>query len=142
MIFWYWLIIALVLLVGEVLTAGFFFLWMAFAAALTGILAWLFAEIGLESQVFFMAATSIGSIFLWRKLNLHYPISSDHPLLNQRGRQYVGRVFSLYEPIVNGQGKIKVDDSLWKVQGEDCPSTEKVKIVAVQGTVFIVERVT
>ena len=88
-----------------------------------------------------MAALSLLSIFLWRKLNQRYPIHSDHPLLNQRGRQYVGRVFSLHEPIVNGQGKIKVDDSLWKVQGEDCPSTEKVKVIAVQGTVFIVERV-
>ena len=53
----------------------------------------------------------------------------------------MGRVFSLYEPIKNGQGKIKVDDSIWKVQGADCDITTRVKVIAVRGTVFEVEKV-
>ncbi len=53
----------------------------------------------------------------------------------------MGRVFSLYEPIKNGQGKIKVDDSIWKVQGEDCDITSRVKVIAVRGTVLEVEKV-
>ena len=71
----------------------------------------------------------------------HHPITSDHPLLNKRGVQYLGRVFSLYEPIKNGQGKIKVDDSIWKVHGEDCDINTQVKVIAVRGTVFEVEKV-
>jgi hypothetical protein len=60
--------------------------------------------------------------------------------LNKRGQQYIGRVFSLYKPIENGEGKIKVDDSIWKVHGEDCDINAKVKVIAVRGTVFDVEK--
>jgi len=70
-----------------------------------------------------------------------HPITTDHPLLNKRGQQYIGRVFSLYKPIENGEGKIKVDDSIWKVHGEDCDISTKVKVIAVRGTVFDVERI-
>jgi inner membrane protein len=47
----------------------------------------------------------------------------------------------LYEAIENGQGKIKVDDSIWKVHGEDCGIHSKVKVVGVRGTVFDVKKV-
>jgi len=69
------------------------------------------------------------------------PTESDHPLLNKRGSQYIGRVFSLYKPIENGEGKIKVDDSIWKVHGEDCDIKTRVKVTAIRGTVFDVEKV-
>ena len=70
-----------------------------------------------------------------------HPTESDRPLLNRRGVQYIGRVFNLYQPIKNGEGKIKVDDSIWKVHGEDCDINSRVKVVAVRGTVFEVEKV-
>jgi membrane protein implicated in regulation of membrane protease activity len=34
-----------------------------------------------------------------------------------------------------------VDDSIWKVQGEDCGIDSKVKVIAIHGTVFDVEKV-
>ena len=66
------------------------------------------------------------------------PIETDRPLLNQRGAQYVGRQFHLDEPIVNGHGKIKVDDSIWKVHGPDCPEGARVTVTGVDGTVLVV----
>jgi membrane protein implicated in regulation of membrane protease activity len=62
-------------------------------------------------------------------------------LLNKRGQQYIGRTFNLYEAIENGQGKIKVDDSIWKVHGEDCPLGSKVRIISARGTVFDIEKI-
>jgi membrane protein implicated in regulation of membrane protease activity len=70
----------------------------------------------------------------------HHPIETDQPRLNRRGEQYVGRVFTLREPIVNGQGKIRVDDSTWKIQGVDCPSGTKVRVTGVNGVVLQVSR--
>ena len=68
------------------------------------------------------------------------PIKSDEPLLNRRGEQYVGRVVTLEEPIENGFGKVKVDDSIWKVEAsEDFPAGTKIKVTAVEGTVLQVE---
>lgn len=64
---------------------------------------------------------------------------TDVPALNRRGEQYIGRVFTLTEPIVNGVGKVKVDDTTWKVNGDDMEAGAKVRVVAIDGTVFKVE---
>lgn len=140
-VFWHWWVIALVLLVVEILTPGFFFLWMAVSGFITGALVWLVPSISLNSQLFVFSIMSIVTISAWKFYVKKHPIETDHPLLNQRGAQYIGRVFSLYEPIVNGQGKIKVDDSIWKVRGKDCNINTKVKVIAVRSTVFDVEKV-
>jgi membrane protein implicated in regulation of membrane protease activity len=65
---------------------------------------------------------------------------TDEPNLNRRGDQYVGRVFTLEEPIENGFGKVKVDDSIWKVEAKtDIESGKKIKVTAVEGTILQVE---
>lgn len=140
-VFWHWWVIALVLLVVEILTPGFFFLWMAVSGFITGALVWLVPGISLNSQLFVFSIMSIVTISAWKLYVKKHPIETDHPLLNKRGAQYIGRVFTLYEPIINGQGKIKVDDSIWKVHGKDCDINSKVKVIAVRGTVFDVEKV-
>jgi membrane protein implicated in regulation of membrane protease activity len=83
---------------------------------------------------------SILAIAAWRFYAKKHPIESDRPLLNKRGAQYIGRVFNLYAPIENGMGKIKVDDTIWRVHGPDCPINSKVRVVSVNGTVFEVEK--
>ena len=42
--------------------------------------------------------------------------------------------FTIEEPIVNGMGKIKVDDSTWRVNGSDQPAGTTVKVVSVDGS--------
>jgi membrane protein implicated in regulation of membrane protease activity len=140
-VFWYWWVIALVLLAIEILAPGFFFLWMAISGFVTGAMVLLIPSASMNVQVFVFSVLSVVAIIVWKFYGKKHPIASDHPLLNKRGDQYIGRVFSLYEPIKNGQGKIKVDDSIWKVHGEDCNIYSRVKVIAVRGTVFEVEKV-
>ena len=138
--FWYWWVLALILLAVEILAPGFFFLWMAISGFVTGALVLLLPATSIAIQIFLFSVLSIVTIIIWKFYGKKHPITSDHPLLNKRGDQYIGRVFSLYEPIKNGQGKIKVDDSIWKVHGEDCDINSRVKVIAIRGTVFEVER--
>ena len=140
-VFWYWWVIALILLVIELLAPGFFFLWMAISGFLTGAMVWLIPAISMNMQIFVFSILSVITITGWRLYGKKHPIETDQPLLNKRGAQYIGRVFNLYEPIKNGQGKIKVDDSIWKVHGEDCDIKTRVKVIASRGTVFDVEKV-
>jgi membrane protein implicated in regulation of membrane protease activity len=140
-VFWYWWVLAVVLLVVELLAPGFFFLWMSASGLLTGLLLWLVPTLSLDWQIFIFSSLSIIAIIAWKKFFKNAASATDQPLLNKRGQQYVGRVFNLYEAIENGQGKIKVDDTIWKVHGEDCPLGSKVKVVASRGTVFDVEQV-
>ena len=140
-VFWYWWVIGFILLVLEILTPGYFFMWMAISGFVTGTLILLIPVASMAMQIVIFSVLSVVTIITWKFYGKKHPGATDHPLLNKRGVQYIGRVFSLYQPIKNGEGKIKVDDSIWKVHGEDCDVNTKVKVVASRGTVFDVEKV-
>ena len=63
----------------------------------------------------------------------------DQPHLNRRGEQYVGRTFTLQEAIVNGSGKIRLDDLIWKIHGQGCPMGTRVTVTGADGVVLLVE---
>jgi len=42
------------------------------------------------------------SLILGRRYLRRHPIATDTPTLNKRGHQYIGRIFTLDQPIVNG----------------------------------------
>jgi inner membrane protein len=139
-VFWYWWVLSVGFLALEIIVTGFFFLWLAVAAFIVGLEYLLLPATSFDVQLFLFSVLAVSSILGWR----HYARTrevekTDHPFLNKRGAQYIGRTFNLVEPIENGHGKIKVGDSLWLVQGEDCPLGTKVKVTALKGTVFEVE---
>ena len=139
--FWHWWMVAVALVIIEIFAPTFFALWMAVAAFMTGVALYLVPEMQWEYQVFLFAILSVVSIVVWRHYYSKNPIATDEPLLNRRGEQYVGRVITLEEAIIDGQGKVKVDDSTWKIEGDDCPVGTKIKIVSVNNVVFQVESV-
>jgi membrane protein implicated in regulation of membrane protease activity len=64
---------------------------------------------------------------------------SDEPHLNRRGAQSVGQTLTVVEPIVHGRGKVRLGDTLWAVEGPDCPAGTRVRVTGVAGTVLVVE---
>jgi len=138
---WHWWILAIVLLVVETIAPGAWFLWFAVSAAVTGIVLLIFSGLQWEYQFLFFAVTAVVTVLAWRRYQKLNPVTSDQPSLNRRGEQYIGRRFTLTEPIVNGVGKIKVDDSTWRIQGADQLSGTTVSIVGVDGVVLKVESV-
>ena len=139
-VYWDWWAIAVFLLIVEVLAPGMFFLWMAQASLVTGILLFFFPAMGWEIQLFIFSLLSVLGIAIARHFFKSHPTVSDQPLLNRRTAQFIGRIFTLYQPIVNGQGKIKVGDSTWKIRGIDCPAGTRVKVVGTDSVVLLVEK--
>ncbi|MES9903506.1 MAG: NfeD family protein [Sedimenticola sp.] len=137
--YWQWWVLAVVLVILEVFSPGAFFLWMGVSATLVGLVLLLVPELGWEYQVLIFALFSVVSVVAWRLVLLRNPTKSDQPALNRRGEQYVGRRFSLDEPIINGQGRIRVDDTTWKIHGPDCDAGATVHVVGVDGVVLRVE---
>ncbi|TFG86238.1 MAG: NfeD family protein, partial [Hyphomicrobiales bacterium] len=90
-------------------------------------------------QVLLFAVLAVVSLVAWRDYQRRHPSPTDEPALNRRGEQYIGRVFTLDEAIVNGTGKIRVDDTTWKVSGGDQPHGATVRVTGVAGTVLTVE---
>jgi len=138
--FWHWWILSGVLLILELTSPVFFFLWVGIAAAAVGFVMLFFPQLGIEIQLVLFGVLSIVAVAAWRKYRETHPPASDQPLLNQRGRQYTGRTFTLDYPIVNGVGKVEVDDSTWRVKGPDLPAGTTVRVTDVDGVIFIVER--
>ncbi len=134
--YWHWWVLGVIFVILEILSPGVFFLWLGIAAGLVGAILLLQPELNWEYQVLAFASFSIVSILLSRLYLKRHPIKTDQPRLNRRGEQYIGRVFTLAGPIVNGEGKIRVDDSTWKIHGADCPSGSKVRVTGVEGVVL------
>jgi membrane protein implicated in regulation of membrane protease activity len=116
-IYWHWLILAVVLIILEILIPGAYCLWMGVSAIFVGALMYVFPEMVFLVQILIFAVLSVISVVMYRSYRKKNPIVTDEPALNRRAEQYVGQSFTLKEPIVNGEGKIKVDDSTWKSPG-------------------------
>lgn len=133
---WHWWILAAVLIILEVFAPGAFFLWLGISAAAVGGVVYVSPAMGWEYQLLIFSVLSVISIVAWRKYFRATPGDTDQPNLNRRGQQYVGRVFTLQEPIIDGIGKIHVDDSTWKIRGENCAVGTQVEITGVDGTIL------
>ena len=138
-VFWHWWLLAGLLLIFELTAPAFFFLWLGIAAAAVGLILLVFPSIGLETQLVLFSIASVVSIIIWRKYRESRPLKTDQPNLNRRGHQYIGRVFSLNNPIINGEGKVTVDDSTWRVKGPDLPAGTSIKVTGVDGVIFTIE---
>jgi len=137
--YWHWWILAAGLLVLEILVPGTFFLWPALAAMGMGFLIILTPNLLLEYQILLFSITAVVSVMVSRYYISKHPAPTDHPFLNQRGAEYIGRAFTLTEPIINGRGRLKIDDSSWRVEGPDCPAGMQVKVVALDNICLKVE---
>jgi membrane protein implicated in regulation of membrane protease activity len=140
--FWGWWILALVLVGLEILAPGVFFLWLAVAAAIVGFIGLVFGAISLPLQVVLFGGLSIVSVVMGRKIYRRWQTVAEGSPLNERGLQYVGHVFTLIQPMENGEGKIKIGDSTWIVSGSFAAAVgENVRVTAANGVVLLVEKV-
>jgi len=139
-LYWHWWVLGLLLLVAEMLLpTGFFLIWIGAAAILVGAVSWLVPALSWEVEMVMFGVLSVASFFTWKRLR-PVNLDSDQPTLNRRGHSYVGRTFTLTAPIVNGVGKLHVDDSQWRVSGADAEAGAQVRVVAVDGATLKVER--
>lgn len=136
---WHWGILAVGLVLLEMILPLFFFLWLGMAAGIVGGLLFFFPEMGWKVQFLCFSGISVVSVAISRLLLLRSPTPTDRPTLNRRGSQYVGRVFTLTDPIENGVGRIRVDDTTWRIVGQDVSAGQKVKVIGFEGAVLSVE---
>lgn len=137
---WSWFILGLVLLGIEVVAPGTFMLWLGLAAIAVGILA-IFVDIPWQGQFVAFAGFSLIAVLLWWQFARHrQDRDTDEPMLNRRAERYVGRDFVLNEPILRGQGRVAIDDSVWRIAGDDCPAGTRVRVSHTDGATLMVVR--
>ena len=137
---WLWWIIAGILLVGELIAPGIFLLWLAAAAALTAIIDLTFGFSWQGEVATFAVLSMLLVLASWKWVMASHRPESDQPNLNQRHAAYVGKVVPLAQAIVNGSGKVRIDDALWDVDGPDLPQGSLVRISGVTGLRLTAEK--
>lgn len=142
LLYWHWIVFGLILVALEMLLPGFILLWFGAGAILVGVLLLIFPDIGWQWQLLIFSIFSVLSLVGWKYWSKNRV--DDDPesgVLNQRGKALVGRESILIEPIVNGVGRIQVDDTFWRVNGEDLENGKLVRVVDVDGATLKVEHV-
>ena len=134
---WAWVILGLVLFGLEIVAPGAFLMWLGIAAVLTGILDGLFG-LSWQAATLLFAGLSVAAVLAGRRLTGPDSRREDTHL-NRRGAALVGRTFRLEAPIEGGEGRVRVDDSSWRVIGPDSPVGASVRVVRVEGATLVVE---
>lgn len=137
---WGWLVFAALLGIAEVLMPGIFLIWVALAAAVTGLVA-LVLPISVPAQLLLFALLCLASVWGGRRWYSANPVASQDPMLNDRTARLVGEIVTVVEPIDNGRGRVKVGDSVWSCHGPDAPVGTRVRVVGAEASVLKVELV-
>ncbi len=146
---WTWWGFGALLVVLEVVVSGTFLLWMGISAGVIGVIVYFsqtyFGQnVAWEIQFTLFAVFSLASIFLSRKYL--QSTADEQSTLSARGKGYIGMVVIVEESIVNGVGKVRVEDTVWRVQGDhiadgEVAAGERVRITDIKGATFEVEKI-
>ncbi|WP_297322707.1 NfeD family protein [uncultured Bartonella sp.] len=141
---WNWVVLGFVLLLLELLLPGVFLVWLGIGALLTAAVSLLFANspfiASWEVETVLFLIFSVVMVLIGRNF-FRRDRETDEPLLNRRTDQIIGRVVVLDEPIVDGVGRVRVDDTIWRAKGRDLPPGTRVRLVRFDGGAFAVEKV-
>ena len=131
----------LLLLGLEVLAPGSFFLWFGVSAIVFGIGALIFPGFAWQAELVVFVVLAVVLVVVGRRYFARAFPRARPSGLNERAVRIVGTETVLGEPIVDGKGRIRVDDTVWRIVGPDMPSGSRIKVVDADGAVLKVERV-
>jgi len=139
---WYiWMIIAALFVVGEIFTAGFFLLWFGIGAAVAGVLslfglgfAWQLGAFVLVSGVLFVVSRRFADKFTKKQPP---GIGAD---------RVIGREGIVFEEIDNAKntGRVRLKKEEWRADsetGEVIPDGNRVEVIRLDGTRLVVRKI-
>lgn len=139
--YWHWLVFGAVLIAAEVFVPGALMMWPGVAAIVVGIALVAVPGMSWTTAVGLWAVLSVVSVagwIAWRKK--HPATGSETGTLNQRGHEFIGQIFTLEKPVVNGKGEIRAGDTVWRaICDRDVSSGQPVRVTAVEGTSLRIE---
>lgn len=136
-----WAVAAVAIAFMELPVPGTYLIWIACAAAITALAA-LLIDLSLPVQLTIFIAASIGTCiagyFIYRRLGT---AGNGGEAINRRDLDLVGASGVAAETFANGQGRIRLADSVWLAQAEeDLPADTSVIVTGVRGTTLVVRR--
>lgn len=137
---WLWLVTGVLLCAGETFAPGVFLLWLGLAALATGLIGFTMTMSGAWSLILFGILAGTMMLIGRKVYGSRTSGRENRPFLNRRAEALIGRIFPLDQPIEAGLGRIRVNDTVWRVIGPDLPPGTPVKVVEiVEGALLRVE---
>jgi inner membrane protein len=137
---WGLAIVSAALGLAELHLPGAYLIWIALGAALTAAVEAAFG-LSAEGQIVVLLAASalscLAGFFVYGKIGRHRSASD---ALNRRDLTMIGQAGVLCAPVVNGQGKVRIGDTVWLAEGPDLPDGTPVLVKSVRATRLIVAR--
>lgn len=137
---WGWIALGLVLVAIETIAPGMFLVWFGVAALIVGALSFLVGMPFAVALVLF-ALLGVAAVFAGRALSRRSDVGGQGDRLHRLGENMIGRTAVLEEPLLNGQGRLRLDDTFWRITGPDMVAGARVRIAGIEGTVLRVESV-
>ncbi len=131
---WNWVLAGLVLAGAEIAVPGVFLIWLGLAALATG-LATALMPMPWQGQTLLFAVLALALVGIASRLHRRDVLRRTVGL-NRADRGLIGREGVLAEPIAQGAGRIRFDDTLWRVAGSDLPAGTRVRVTGIEGTVL------
>ncbi|WP_417593810.1 NfeD family protein [Parasphingorhabdus sp.] len=133
-----WLGLAALLALAELFVPGVFLIWVAAAAAVTGVLS-LFIDMTFAGQLTVFGLATIAAVLGGRRWYLTHKVESENPLLNNRAAQLIGTTVTVVETVSSTSGRVKVGDGEWPAKGPDMEKGAIAKVAAVEGGILRLE---
>jgi membrane protein implicated in regulation of membrane protease activity len=130
---WWWLLAAALMGILEIFLPGIFLIWMAAAAGITGIVVALL-PLPLPFQLALFGLLALAAVYSGRRYYERNPVSSSDPLLNDRTARLIGQNVLVVTAIENGEGRVKVGDSVWAARGPDAVAGSRMVVTGAEGT--------
>jgi membrane protein implicated in regulation of membrane protease activity len=135
----WWLALALVLGIAELLVPGVFLVFVAAAAAITGAIVLALPQVPLAAQLGAFAVWSIVTVAIGRRWYADHPVSSANPRLNDPAARLIGQSVTVEADFVHGRGRVRIGDGAWLARGPDLLAGDEARVTSVEGGVLMVE---
>jgi membrane protein implicated in regulation of membrane protease activity len=126
------------LAIAEIVAPGYFLIWLAAAALVTGLVA-VAMPVGLESEILLFVVLCALALAAGRRWVLRHPVASADPMLNDRGGQIIGQSVVVTHVIDGGSGRVRHGDTEWLARGPDAQPGTRMRVTGADGTVLLVE---
>jgi len=139
---WYiWMIIAALFVVGEIFTAGFFLLWFGIGAAVAGVLALFGLGFGWQLGAFVLVS---GVLFVVSRRFAEKFSKKQPPGIG--ADRVIGRQGIVLEEIDNAKniGRVRLKKEEWRAEsetGEVIPLDYQVEVIRLDGTHLVVKKI-
>lgn len=134
-----WLIAALALGIAELAAPGIFLVFLAIAAAATGVAMIALPDLPAAAQLASFGVWSAVTVLIGRRWYRDYPVEGADPMLNDRAARLVGEVVIVEVATTEENGRVRVGDGSWPARGAPAAKGDSVRIVSVADGVLVVE---